>query len=312
MNSGRIGPSSVRMLLCSYLLTLPWLFCGITFAESSEPPPTGQCSSTDTAASSFSTRQAFTRAAVNKAGNLVISLDDDADGRVEQVMRFKFSDQAHAEYAAATWNGAEIELEFREWTVANSPVIQFMVAQNEQPESFVIAPSHMDCLQAFLERQRLTGLDLYPAEIISKSRLPYLDQKSHAEVLSMFDNYPLVRKGDQEHAPESKDPLMCFAGGPGAIACSWSAGDIGPIQGGGCSIECPPGTYACCGPGWGSYCSCISTGNGSGGGGSGDGGPGGGGGSGGDGDGDGDGGGGGNCEDPPCESPPDDDPRGAG
>ncbi len=67
-----------------------------------------------------------------------------------------------------------------------------------------------------------------------------------------LDNKKIYRKNSEGARVAVGDiggdncPSKCTSGGTGAVSCSIDEGDIGPIGGPGCSVECGDGYYACC------------------------------------------------------------------
>lgn len=217
--------------------------------------------------SSFSTQLGFTQAAVSPFDDLILSIDIDADGLVDELLRVHFEQPDIATNLASKWDNKEIEIEIRKWIINKKSVFQITPANGEF-ESFVLMHSTIDCASKVNSRLQFQNFDLFSTSSIAEHSFPVLEKSPHKLTLQDFFNHPLeIIDSGMCSSDDSKDPLWCMSGGPGAQSCSWSAGGLGPLQGGSCSVTCMIGYYACCGPAFGSrYCSCVYTGTGIGGG----------------------------------------------
>jgi hypothetical protein len=205
----------------------------------------------------------FSRASLDQQGNLLVTLDQNANGRVDRIYRVGLLQPAQRRQALERWSGGEIELTVRRWEVGDRKVHQFLPAL--AATSFVVASENHRCLDEFLRSQAISEETVYLRTAISVHRPGALESKSHKATLDEFRERALflagkqsvgVGKNSDQPSPDF-EPLWCMAGGEGATGCSIDFGGIGAFSAGGCSVSgCEAPSYACCGASFGSYCVC--------------------------------------------------------
>ena len=86
--------------------------------------------------------------------------------------------------------------------------------------------------------------------LVAASATTYVYSKNASDGIAY-----IVQNNIETLSSDDMDGSSCFAGGPGAVSCSLSAGASGGGVGGsaGCTVTCGDGYYACCGGG----CKCI-------------------------------------------------------
>jgi hypothetical protein len=205
----------------------------------------------------------FSQASLDQQGNLVVTLDQNANGRVDRIYRFGLLQSRQRRQALERWSGREIELTVRTWEVGDRKVHQFLPALAAR--SFVVASENHRCLEEFLRSQAISEETVYLRTAISVHRPGALESSSHEATLDEFRERALfladkhstgVGKIAEQASPDF-EPLWCMAGGEGATGCSIDFGGIGAFSAGGCSVSgCEAPSYACCGASFGSYCVC--------------------------------------------------------
>lgn len=216
-------------------------------------------------ASNVQSISGFSRATLNQHGNLVVTIDIDADERVDRIFRIGLISPEDRQRAIAMWSGHEVELVVRVWTVSGQPIHRFDLTQFDN--AFVVASKEHECLERFTESQKIAQEPVFLRTAISSHSLGELQSRSHREILSAFGKRSLFIKDNQVGAASKNPkqgevrsgPFSCMAGGQGADSCSIEFGGFGAVTGGGCSVSgCEEPSFACCGMGLGSYCVCRS------------------------------------------------------
>lgn len=206
-------------------------------------------------ASDYESFYGFSQAGLNKQGNLVITIDRDADGLVDKTYRIHLPDADQRNQALARWSDGEIELEVQIWTLDNNKVHRFSPRRSE--DAFTVVFNRQKCLRRFFQSQSIPSKSVYHRTAISTHVPGTLEKERHQTILDAYDELGIFSRGASTD-DSSKDPLICMAGGEGASSCSISFGGFGPVQTGSCSVGgCQAPQYACCGPGGGTYCSCV-------------------------------------------------------
>lgn len=250
---GRLKKSlSVKALLFSLVLPTGWAAASVDCSDPAEYR-----------ASSVQMVSGFSRAKLNREGNLVITLDHDADERVDRIYRMDLVNTDQRRQALSRWAGREIELRVQTWIIEHRKVHEFFPIRSKN--GFVVASRDYECLEAFIEGQPMPPSPIYLRTAISTHTPGALVTMSHDEAIDAFAEKGLFEpdsdsvKSEKGHPPPTthSGPLYCASGGEGATGCSINYGGIGGLTAGSCSVSgCQAPSFACCGPGWGSHCVC--------------------------------------------------------
>ncbi len=203
------------------------------------------------------------RAGVNDAGDLVLVFDSDGSGSATKAFHVALIKGQEASVIADLMADTNVVAQL---LVRRGRYLTEMVFQQPEREGLVVSASTLGCTRAELPVQFGNIAHVFQARAVAIYSFPPGRHAVEA-VINDFSDRPLILSEEtisaryESDSPELSQPLgsgpvWCQAGGPGAISCSWSAGGIGGITAGSCSITCPAWQYACCGFAFGKNCVC--------------------------------------------------------
>lgn len=248
-----------RGLAKALIILIPGLVFGpTTFASPDDNPPDcrGRNQPTITDATTLQGTGAIT---INDKGTVLIAIDSTGNSQADVLYRIAPRQTQRVEkLLERKGSGARILLinerradDYRELEVAGL---------SGNPTALLFVLDNRDCGSAVVDQEVIASTLRIPAKAIGSSSFQSSNQSILELLSSRMDDSVVNRQS--EIVPDSVQPnsvLWCSSGGEGAEACSFSFGGIGPISTGECSVTCDyPDYYACCGPGLGKYCQCIS------------------------------------------------------
>lgn len=239
-----------QLSYCSFLLLL-----GILSPLARSQDPVGACPAErewSAIATDYEIVQAPGKLVATRSGDVQLALLLPESDRVGRLIRFRPADPELASTLIGSSDRAAGQAVVEHWQLDRGKILRIRFGKKD----WLIATAAEACLQTFVGHERMRDARYIELAALAVHDFGSDEQIRVDEIAARFEERPLIMTDAGE---DGRGPLWCRAGETGAWACGWSAGDFGAVTGGSCLVECPPPSFACCGPGFGSNCACITS-----------------------------------------------------